>query len=66
LLVEDQVTLVVQVNGKKRGDVTVGQNAANPEIEAAVLALDAVKQALDGKSPKKVIVVPHRIVNVVV
>ncbi len=36
------------------------------EIEAAVLALDAVKKALEGKSPKKVIVVPQRIVNVVV
>ena len=36
-----------------------------PEIEAAVLALDAVKRALDGKPPKKVIVVPQRIVNVV-
>jgi leucyl-tRNA synthetase len=65
LLVEDQVTLVVQVNGKKRGDVTVGQNAANPEIEAAVLGLDAVKQALGGKPVRKVIVVPKRIVNVV-
>jgi leucyl-tRNA synthetase len=65
LLVEDQVTLVVQVNGKKRGDVTVARNAQNPEIEAAVLGLDAVKQALGGKIPKKVIVVPMRIVNVV-
>jgi leucyl-tRNA synthetase len=65
LLVEDQVTLVVQVNGKKRGDVTVAQNAANPEIEAAVLGLDAVKQALGGKPVRKVIVVPKRIVNVV-
>ena len=43
LLVEDTVTLVVQVNGKKRGDVTVPRGAQNPEIEAAVLALDAVK-----------------------
>src|ERR1700709_2790230 len=49
LLVEDTVTLVVQVNGKKRGDVTVPRGAQNPEIEAAVLALDAVKLALDGK-----------------
>jgi leucyl-tRNA synthetase len=65
LLVEDQVTLVVQVNGKKRGDVTVAQNAENPEIEAAVLRLDAVKQALGGKAVRKVIVVPKRIVNVV-
>jgi leucyl-tRNA synthetase len=65
LLVEDTVTLVVQVNGKKRGDVTVARNAQNPEIEGAVLALDAVKQALGGKTVRKVIVVPMRIVNVV-
>ena len=65
LLVEDSVTLVVQVNGKKRGDVTVPRGAQNPEIETAVLALDAVKLALGGKAVRKVIVVPMRIVNVV-
>ncbi|MDU1667839.1 MAG: class I tRNA ligase family protein, partial [Bradyrhizobium sp.] len=65
LLVEDSVTLVVQVNGKKRGEVTVASNAQNPEIESAVLALDAVKLALDGKPVRKVIIVPKRIVNVV-
>jgi leucyl-tRNA synthetase len=65
LLVEDTVTLVVQVNGKKRGEVTVARNAQNPEIEAAVLALDAVKQTLGGKAVRKLIIVPMRIVNVV-
>jgi leucyl-tRNA synthetase len=65
LLVEDTVTLVVQVNGKKRGDVTVPRGAQNPEIEAAVLALDAVKLTLGGKPVRKVIIVPMRIVNVV-
>jgi leucyl-tRNA synthetase len=65
LLVEDTVTLVIQVNGKKRGDVTVPRGAQNQEIEAAVLALDAVKVALGGKAVRKVIVVPMRIVNVV-
>jgi leucyl-tRNA synthetase len=65
LLVEDTVTLVVQVNGKKRGEVTVASHAQNPEIETAVLALDAVKQALGGNAVRKVIVVPKRIVNVV-
>jgi leucyl-tRNA synthetase len=65
LLVENTVTLPVQINGKKRADVTVARDAKNPEIEAAVLALDAVQRALDGKRPKKVIVVPQRIVNVV-
>ncbi|KIZ43905.1 class I tRNA ligase family protein, partial [Rhodopseudomonas palustris] len=65
LLVEDSITLPVQVNGKKRGEVTVARDAQNPEIEAAVLALDTVKQALDGKPVRKIIVVPQRIVNVV-
>ena len=66
LLVENTITLPVQVNGKKRGEVTVPRQAGEAEIKAAVLALDEVKKALDGKSPKKVIVVPQRIVNVVV
>ena len=65
LLLEHTITLPVQINGRKRGDVTVARNAANSEIESAVLALDAVKRALDGRPPKKVIVVPQRIVNVV-
>ncbi|HZR74918.1 leucine--tRNA ligase [Bradyrhizobium sp.] len=65
LLVEATVTLVVQVNGKKRGEVTVARTAQNAEIEAAVLALDAVKQSLGDKAVRKVIVVPMRIVNVV-
>jgi len=65
LLVENTITLPVQINGKKRADVTVARDAGKETIEAAVLALDAVKRALDGKSPKKVIVVPQRIVNVV-
>ena len=66
LLVENTVTLPVQINGKKRAEVTVGRDATITEVEAAVLALDEVKKALSGKSPKKVIVVPQRIVNVVV
>jgi len=65
LLIEDTLTLPVQINGKKRADVTVARNAGTIEIETAVLALDAVKKALDGRAPKKVIVVRQRIVNVV-
>ncbi len=65
LLVENTITLPVQINGKKRADITVARDAGNADIEAAVLALDAVIKALDGKRPKKVIVVPQRIVNVV-
>jgi leucyl-tRNA synthetase len=65
LLVEDTITLPVQINGKKRADVTVPRDATKGEVEAAALALDAIQKALDGKTPKKVIVVPQRIVNVV-
>src|SRR5205807_10533876 len=66
LLVEDMITLPVQVNGKKRAEATVARTATNAEIEQAVLELDGVQRALEGKPPKKVIVVPQRIVNVVV
>jgi leucyl-tRNA synthetase len=65
LLIEDSITLPVQINGKKRDDVTVARNAPNADIETAVLALESVKRALAGKPPKRVIVVPKRIVNVV-
>ncbi len=65
LLVSDTVTIPVQINGKKKADVTIARDAKTPEIEAAVLALDAVKSALGGKPHRKVIVVPQRIVNVV-
>ncbi len=65
LLVEDTVTLPVQVNGKKRAEVTVARDAAPKDVEALVLALDEVKRHLEGRPPKKVIVVAQRIVNVV-
>jgi leucyl-tRNA synthetase len=65
LLVEETITLPVQVNGKKRADVTIARDAERPAIEAAVLGLEPVRRALAGKPPKKVIVVPQRIVNVV-
>ena len=62
---EDSITLPVQVNGKKRADVTVARDADQAAIEAAVLALEGVQRALEGKPPRKIIVVPQRIVNVV-
>jgi leucyl-tRNA synthetase len=65
LLVEDTITLPVQINGRKRADVTVARDAGNQDIEAAVLALPPVQRALEGKRPKRVIVVPQRIVNIV-
>ena len=66
LLVEATVTLPVQVNGKKRADLTISREASKEEVEAATLQLEAVVKALDGKPARKIIVVPQRIVNVVV
>ncbi|WP_417687332.1 leucine--tRNA ligase [Roseibium sp.] len=65
LLVEDSVTLPVQINGKKRGEITVARDASKEAVEAATLELDFVQRALEGKPPRKLIVVPQRIVNVV-
>ncbi|KAF0137857.1 MAG: leucyl-tRNA synthetase [Xanthobacteraceae bacterium] len=65
ILVEDTITLPVQVNGKKRADLTIARDAAQKDVEAAVIALDAVNKALEGRPVKKIIVVPQRIVNVV-
>ena len=65
LLAEDTIVLPVQVNGKRRGEVTVSRDAANDEIESAALEIDAVQKALQGKPPRRIIVVPQRIVNVV-
>jgi leucyl-tRNA synthetase len=65
LLVDDQVTIAVQVNGKRRDELTISRTASNAEVEAAALKLEPVQRALEGRPAKKVIVVPQRIVNVV-
>ncbi|QND51053.1 leucine--tRNA ligase [Phyllobacterium sp. 628] len=65
LIVENSVTMPVQINGKKRGDLTIARDADQLTVEKAVLELDFVKAALNGNSPKKVIIVPQRIINVV-
>ena len=65
LATNDAVTLPIQINGKKRAEITVDRTADSATVEAAVLALDAVQKALEGRTPKKIIVVPQRIVNVV-
>jgi leucyl-tRNA synthetase len=65
-LIQDEVELVVQVNGKKRGAVRVPREAGSGEIEAIVLAHPAVQKFLGGQQVKKVVVVPGRLVNVVV
>ncbi|APX12974.1 leucine--tRNA ligase [Tateyamaria omphalii] len=66
MLVSDTVTLPIQINGKRRGEITVAADLDKAEVEKLSLATEAVQKALDGGSPKKVIVVPGRIVNVVV
>jgi leucyl-tRNA synthetase len=66
LVVDNVISLPVQVNGKKRADVTIPREASQSEIEAAVLELDAIQRILDGRRPKKIIVVSQRIVNVVI
>jgi leucyl-tRNA synthetase len=65
LLVEYTMTLPVQVNGKKRGELTIARDAAKEDIEAAALKLENVVRAIGGRKIKKVVVVPQRIVNVV-
>lgn len=66
LLVESTVVLPVQVNGKRRGEITVPVGAAKELVEKEVLSLEAVARMLEGKPPKKLVIVPDRIVNVVV
>jgi leucyl-tRNA synthetase len=66
LLVEDTVTLVVQVNGKRRSEVRVARDADEATVRAAVLADEASVRSLAGKEPRKWVIVPGRLVNVVV
>ena len=65
LLVDDKITIAVQVNGKRRDELVIARDAATEEIEAAALRLETVVRALEGRPAKKIIVVPQRIVNVV-
>ncbi|UWQ32663.1 leucine--tRNA ligase [Leisingera sp. M527] len=65
MLVEDTVTLPIQINGKRRGEIEVAKDLDKAEVEKLALAHEAVQKALNGSAPKKVIVVPGRIVNVV-
>ena len=62
---DEQVTLAVQVNGKLRATLDVPRDTAPDAVEDAALALPQVARWLDGHSPRKVIVVPNRIVNIV-
>jgi len=66
MLVETRVTLPVQINGKRRAEITAPAGLDAAGVEALVLADPAVQRALGGAAPRKLIVVPDRIVNVVV
>jgi len=66
LAADDEIVMPVQINGKKRADLNVSPDASKEEIEAASLQLDVVIKYLEGRDPKKIIVVPKRIVNVVI
>ena len=65
LVATDHVTIAVQVDGKRRGEIRLPKGLAREEVESAVLKLDNVVRALDGKAVRKVIVVPDRIANIV-
>ena len=65
LAADDTITIAVQVNGKRRGELEIAPGAEANELEKQALALEPVQKALDGRTPKRVIVVPDRIVNVV-
>jgi len=66
MLEDDMITLPIQVNGKRRSEITVAKDLAKDEVEKLALADEAVIKALAGGQPKKLIVVPGRIVNVVI
>jgi leucyl-tRNA synthetase len=65
-LVQDEIELVIQVNGKLRGNLRVSKDAGKAAIEQLALAHDAVVKQLAGGAAKRVIVVPGRLVNVVI
>ena len=65
LLVEDEVTIACQVNGKLRATVTLPVGAPRQQAEAAALAAEGVVRSMEGRTPRKVIVVPDRLVNIV-
>ena len=66
LLVDDTVTVAVQMNGKLRGTLQLAKDTPKDVAEKAALALSDIVRALEGKTPKRVVVVPNRIVNIVV
>jgi leucyl-tRNA synthetase len=66
LCTEDTITLIIQVNGKKRDTLDAPKDASKDELEKLALASPNAVKFLDGKEPKRVIVVPGRLVNIVI
>ena len=66
MLVDDTITLPIQINGKRRSEIKVAKDLPKSEVEKLALADEAVIRALQGNAPKKLIVVPGRIINVVI
>ena len=66
LLTDDTITMPIQINGKRRGQIEVKKDLDPTEVEKLVISEMVVQKALKGNDPKKVIVVPGRIVNVVI
>jgi leucyl-tRNA synthetase len=66
MLINDTIILPIQVNGKRRDEIEVNIDLAKDEIEKIVLERPSILRILDGNAPKKIIVVPGKIVNVVI
>jgi leucyl-tRNA synthetase len=66
MLINDTIILPIQVNGKRRDEIEVNIDSAKDEIEKIVLERPSILRILDGSTPKKIIVVPGKIVNVVI
>jgi leucyl-tRNA synthetase len=64
-LVQTELTMMLQINGKLRGDIRVPADATKEQIEALALQSEAAVKVLNGAAPKKVIVVPARLINIV-
>ncbi|MBR1544640.1 MAG: class I tRNA ligase family protein, partial [Alphaproteobacteria bacterium] len=65
-LVASNVNIVISINGKKRAEAEIPVDLPNDEVEKFVLSLDGIKKYFDGREPKKIIVVPNKLVNIVV
>ena len=64
-LVEDELLIIIQVNGKKRDQITVDSDISNADLEQRALATDGAKSFTEGKTVRKVIVVPKKLVSIV-